>query len=152
MANREPGLYETLGQRVAREVRELWSARGGEKLPCLQRKAQALFRFLTRPFALAYCEALLALRLPLPVRMRWTYALRIYRQTILDYVPQPIRARLIVVHQEQYMGGGSGRWAGLAACEFHQHVLPSPGHLGFLTMPYVEQWMRLLLSYLERSP
>jgi thioesterase domain-containing protein len=151
MAGRGSSLHETLGQRVAREVCELRSARAGEKLPCINRKAKALFRFVTWPFVLAYCESLLAFRRPLPVCMRWNYALSIYRRTIRDYTPQPVRAKLVLVHEENYMEGRSGLWAGLAAGKFCRHVLPSAGHLDFLTMPYVERWMNLLLTYLYPS-
>jgi len=143
--------HETLRQRVAREVRELRPAGGGATLAGLKRKAKALLHFLTWPLTLAYCEALLACRQPVPLGLRWPYARNIYRRTIRDYAPQPVRSRLILVHEEHYMGGRSGLWAGLARGEFHRHVLPSAGHLDFLTMPYVDQWMGLLLSYLDPS-
>ena len=69
---------------------------GAKSCPAFSEKAQAFFRFLTRPFALAYCEALLALA----AAFAGAHALdlcpeHIPPQTILDYVPQPIRARLI---------------------------------------------------------
>ena len=133
MAGRRPGLHETLGQRVAREVRELWSARGGDKLPSSQPQGEGFLPLLDAAFRDCLLRSPLAFRRPVPIRLRWTYALNIYRRTIRDYVPQPIRARLIVVHQEEYMGGRSGLWADLAAGEFHRHVLPSAGHLDFLT-------------------
>ena len=151
IAGSGPGLHETLGRRIVREVRELWSAPAGERLTCFGHKLRAFSRFSTRPFAIAYCEALLALRRPIPIGMRWAYALKIYRRTIRDYVPQPVRARLILVHEERYLGGRSDLWAGLAAGEFHRHELPSAGHLDFLTMPYVDRWMELLLTYLAPS-
>ena len=41
--------------------------------------------------------------------------------------------------------------AGMAAGEFYRHVLPMPDHLDFLTMPYMERWVQLLLPHLDRS-
>ena len=59
---------------------------------------------------------------------------------------QPIRAKLVVVHQEGTVGR-SELWQPLTSGAYHYHELPSMGHLDFLKMPYVEQWMRLFLSH-----
>ena len=66
-------------QRIAREFRELWAAPLDRKLISLH--AKALYRFLTWPLVMAYCETLLRVGFRVPFHLRWTYALRSYRRT-----------------------------------------------------------------------
>jgi amino acid adenylation domain-containing protein/FkbH-like protein len=145
-------LHETFGQRVAREVRQLRSAAGSEKLPRLYEQGKSLLSFMMRPCVIAYCEFLLGLGRPVPLPFRWTYALNNYRRAIRRYAPQPIQARLVVVHQQGFMEHRIGLWGELATGEFRRHDLPSIGHLDFLKMPYIEEWMRLFLSHIAELP
>ncbi len=155
-------LDETVGQRVARHVDRFRSARNGEKLPHLYQEAKALLRLVQRRcvraygdarlgLRLAYCEARLGLGLPVPVSLRWTYARKTYHQAIRNYAPQPIPGRLVLVQGEEYLEGRNSLWSGLAAGEFHRHIVPSSGHLDLVETPScVESWIPLLLSYLGR--
>ncbi len=148
-----PGPWERISQsrasRVVHHLRRLPSVPRGQRAQYLQGRVKACVGLVRRWIRDRYCDARLAIGLPVPVHMRWDHAVDRYRLAIDRYVPRPFPGKVVLVKSEAYSAGCLEQWAKIAAGGLTLHDLSTPDHGDFLRdKQTVEQWIELLREHL----
>ncbi len=139
------------GSRVIHHLHKLPSIARGQRRSHLYAKARALTQLVKGQAIRFYCATRLALRLPIPLKMRWPYTQHLYRQAIQRYVPQPFPVKLVLIHGKEYSADTVAQWSKYALDGIDVHDTQSASHIILVDdKESVRQWTELFKDQLQR--
>ena len=136
--------------RFLHHLGELPSVPRGRRISYVYGRAKAFAPRVPQWFRRLYCNARLAIGLPVPVSMRWEYVEDRYRLAVAGYVPRPFPGRIVLVTGKGYPAGDLDQWTRIAQGGFTTHEVCSAGHFEFLRdEPTIAHWFDLLRQHLK---
>jgi amino acid adenylation domain-containing protein len=136
--------------RIVHHLRNLPAVPRGQRTSYVYAKVKACFQLVIRWTRQLYCAARLAMRLSVPVGMRWAYAEDRYYLAIARYVPRPFPGRVVLVTGKDCQPDYLEQWASIAEGGLTIREMCSSDHGDLVAnKETIAQWADLLRQQLE---